>query len=231
MKIERVDENTVKCFLSNEELEAYDITYKDFVVRSERAKEIVEEIIDQAGEEVGYQPPKFALELQIMVLPDKGMVLTFSEKEPGEEDMGRELLECLKNVKAALTGKAESIEEPNEEEGKAQTGNKESRTQEEEKPAAPTFAVFRFESLRHLCEYADILPKTLRVRSVLYSMNKEYYLYLDKGAASYQRYSRACIQAMEFGSIYAADKEKTVWLEEHAECIISEQALKKLRKD
>lgn len=36
MKIERIDDKTVKCFLSNEELEQYDIDYKDFVTRSEK---------------------------------------------------------------------------------------------------------------------------------------------------------------------------------------------------
>ena len=36
MKIERIDEKTVKCFLSNEELEEYEIDYKDFVMRSEK---------------------------------------------------------------------------------------------------------------------------------------------------------------------------------------------------
>ena len=36
MKIERIDDKTVKCFLSNEELEEYDIDYKDFVTRRGR---------------------------------------------------------------------------------------------------------------------------------------------------------------------------------------------------
>ncbi|MBQ8117369.1 MAG: adaptor protein MecA [Lachnospiraceae bacterium] len=45
MKIERVDEKTVKCFLSNEELEEYQIDYKDFVLRSEKAKQVVHDII------------------------------------------------------------------------------------------------------------------------------------------------------------------------------------------
>ena len=48
MKIERIDDKTVKCFLSNEELEEYDIDYKDFVTRSDKAKEVVQEIIEQA---------------------------------------------------------------------------------------------------------------------------------------------------------------------------------------
>ena len=56
MRIERVDDKTVKCFLSNEELEEYDIDYKDFILRSDKAREIVQEIIEQAEEEVGYKP-------------------------------------------------------------------------------------------------------------------------------------------------------------------------------
>ena len=39
MKIERIDDKTVKCFLSNEELEEYEIDYKDFVTRSDKAKQ------------------------------------------------------------------------------------------------------------------------------------------------------------------------------------------------
>ena len=81
MKIERVDERTVKCFLSNEELEEYDIDYKDFVLRSDKAKEVVQEIIEQAEEEVGYKPPRFAFDLQI-VMPQGDE--TSSAEDPGE---------------------------------------------------------------------------------------------------------------------------------------------------
>ena len=48
MKIERVDDKTVKCFLSNKELEEYEIDYKDFVMRSEKAKELVQEIMESS---------------------------------------------------------------------------------------------------------------------------------------------------------------------------------------
>ncbi|MDR2044108.1 MAG: adaptor protein MecA [Clostridium sp.] len=99
MKIERVDHKTVKCFLSNEELDAYQITYKDFLSRSEKAKEVLEDIMGRAGEAVGYQPPKCSFDLQVMLLPDRGMVLTFSEKEPGEISMADTLAECLREMR------------------------------------------------------------------------------------------------------------------------------------
>ena len=43
-----IDDKTVKCYISNEELEEFDITYKDFILRSEKAKEVVEEITGYA---------------------------------------------------------------------------------------------------------------------------------------------------------------------------------------
>ena len=77
-------------------------------------------------------------------------------------------------------------------------------------------------------EFAKVLPKNLRVQSALYVCGEFYYLYLHKGAASYERYSRACIQALEFGSLFAAEQDKLLYLQEHGECLIAEKALKKL---
>ena len=105
MKIERIDDKTVKCFLSNEELEEYEIDYKDFVTRSDKAKEVVQEIIEQAEEEVGYKPPKYAFDLQIMMLPDEGLVLVFSEKEPLENKNGAQLLQALQEMKRVFEEK------------------------------------------------------------------------------------------------------------------------------
>jgi len=121
MKIERIDDKTVKCFLSNEELEEYDIDYKDFVTRSDKAKEVVQEIIEQAEEEVGYKPPKYAFDLQIMMLPDEGLVLVLSEKEPLENKSGAQLLQALQEMKRVFEEKKAEIGAA---EKKAQAGAK-----------------------------------------------------------------------------------------------------------
>ena len=201
MKIERIDDKTVKCFLSNEELEEYEIDYKDFVVRSEKAKEVVQEIIEQAEEEVGYKPPKYAFDLQIMMVPDEGLMLVFSEKEKQAKEETEN--NAGKNKKAK--GKAEEA-------------------------AKPQFAIFAFRNIGRVIEYAAVLPANLRINSTLYRMEDgTCYVYVQKGGASYERYSRACIQAMEFAALYAADEQKIRYLEEHGECLIREKALKKLR--
>lgn len=241
MRIERIDDKTVKCFLSNEELEEYDIDYKDFVLRSEKAKEIVQEIMVQAEEEVGYKPPKFAFDLQIMMLPEQGMVLTFSEKDAEFRD-GEQLIECLKEMKRLLQKTRETVNMAESAREGAQAGNAAAgsgageNVPEKKKKAAgsqqenhPTTAVFAFLNVGRVMEYAAALPANLRVDSALYQMNDLFYLYLDKGHAAYERYSRACIQALEFGGLYTADERQILLLKEHAQCLIAEKALKKLR--
>lgn len=226
MKIERVDDKTVKCFLSNAELEEYEIDYKDFVLRSDKAKEIVREIIEQAEEEVGYKPPRFAFDLQIMMLPEQGMLLTFSEKEPFEGNEGAQIIEYLKQVKNLLQQTKEKI-------GQAAGGpaGNETAANQSAGQIHPDFAVFQFRSLGDVMEYASCLPKTFRAQSALYEMGGAYYLHMQKGDASYERYSKACVQALEFAGLYTADESGLLVLREHGQCLIAEKALKKLNLD
>lgn len=223
MRIERVDDKTVKCFLSNEELEHYNIDYKDFVMRNEKAKEVMQEIIEQAEEEVGYKPPRYAFELQIMMLPDKGLLLTFSEKEPE----GEQLIQCLQEMKKLLLQAKESVGLTGKEE-KPENGD---TKQSKKKPPVkqPDFAVFAFSSLRNVMNYASSLPANLRVESELYELDGIYYLFFRRGHAAYPRYSRACIQAMEFAGLYTAEESQTRHIKEHGTCLIAEKAVKKLR--
>lgn len=226
MKIERVDDKTVKCFLSNKELEEYEIDYKDFVMRSEKAKELVQEIMETAVEEVGYKPPRFAFDLQIMMVPDEGLVLTFSEKDPLDQldsKDGEHLVQCLQEMKKILQRNKEKLQE------QAAKNVPEEKGVQAPEMVRPEFAIFAFRNISRVIEYARILPANLRVKSALYKMNEVYYLYLHKGAASYERYSRACIQAIEFGALFGAEQEKVIYLQEHGECLIAEKALKKLR--
>lgn len=222
MKFERVDDKTVRCFISNEELEDYEIDYKDFVLRSEKAREVVREIIEQASEEVGYKPPKFAFDMSIMMMPDQGLVLTFSESDPLDENNGGRIMEYLKEMKKAI----ESASQDHQNKKKAEQAQ--GANIQEVQQARPEMGVFEFSNLGDIMELAGALPKNLRVHSALYRMKDRYYLYLAKGSASYQRYSKLCIQTMEFSTIYGAEEQKILFLQEHGECLIAEGALRKL---
>lgn len=213
MRIKRVDEKTVKCFLSNEELEAYEIDYKDFIMHSDKAKQVVQDILVQAAEQVGYKPPKFAFDVQIMVLQDQGILLTFSENDT-VNNHAQKILDYMKEMKDVLENAKEVLAEVEKVPQPVQKSDR---------------AIFVFESLRDVMCFADALPVTLRVQSSLYEMKSQYYLCLNKGGAAYERFSRTCIQAMEFGRLYSAQPGQELVLEEHGKCLIAEKAIQKLR--
>ncbi len=236
MHIERVDDKTVKCFLSNEELEEYEIDYKDFVLRSDKAKQMVHDIIEQAMEQVGYKPPKFAFDMQIMMLPDQGLLLTFSESDSVNIPNAQQILEYLNDMKQTLQrtkeqlgiavngGAAGNIQAAEARDAQANKGQI-----KQAQNARPGHAIFMFESIRQVMAFAAAIPGNLRVKSTLYEMDDLFYLYLQRGSASYERYSRLCIQALEFGQLYGADEIQLLPMKEHGECLIAEKALQKLR--
>ena len=229
MRIERVDDKTVKCFLSNEDLAEYELDYKDFIEHTDRAKEIVHEIMAQATEEVGYKPPQFAFDLQIMVVPEHGLVLTFSEREQGDPEAINPMVEALKEMKRMLQeAKSGNAGLPGaKDKSVKQVEKAENNTDKSAK--RPEQAVFGFTRMRNLLGLAATLPKELRIASTLYKMDGAYYLHVSRGKAAYEKYSKACIQALEFGSLMFADEKSITHLKEHGECLIEEKALKKLR--
>ena len=238
MKIERVDESTIKCYISTEEMEEYQIEYTDFLSRTDKAQELMRRIINQAHEEVGYQPPKFAFEMQIMMVPDQGMVLTFTEKEPIDFENEAKLeafLAGLRDFVNKLTAQKEKLAKEVTAGGllPGLPGNEKrdpagSKAPSDKIPEIKE-AVFVFSSLSEVIDYVEILPEKIRITSSLYKMNDNYFLHITRGAASYERYSRACVQALEFADLYRADVGCDEILKEHGECLIAEKAIRKLR--
>lgn len=231
MKFERIDEKTVKCFLSNEELQEYEISYKDLLMRNDKARDMLEDVIRQAGEEMGYEMFQAAFDLSVMLLPEMGMVLTFSERGADPEALERSMVESIMEARKAY-GKEAPDEVPHWEDGlqgeakAGQPGGTEEGRQQRSVPSRE--AVFCFTGLRQLASYAEGLQGGQRMNSSLYELDGMYFLFLEMGEASYEYYSRACIRALEFGRLHSAEPNRMRYIREHGTCVIREAAVQKL---
>ena len=245
MKIERVDDKTIKCYLSKDELAYYQVDYSDFISRTENAQRLLREIIETAKTEVGYHPPKIAFEMQIMMVPEQGMVLTFSEKDPalgvdpsklgGFIDTLKQLLEHVKEESGGTTGSLGALP------GLGQGGLSLPASPAvpsvhggEKHQSAPAIdvndAIFMFTYLADFMDYAQGLPRGIRIDSTLYKMGDVYYLHIARGKASYDRFSRSCVQALEFSQLYSAGPGCDEVLKEHGEVMIATKAVNRFRK-
>lgn len=229
MRIVRLDEKTVKCFLSNEELKEYELEYSDFITRSEKARELVQEIMKKASEEVGYEPPQFAIEMQIMVVPEQGVVLTFADKDAEGSMLGEQFAEYLKDLKEMFQ-QAKSGQQPEVKAVEAASLGEKGKDAGTESVPRPDLAIFCFASVGRVMDFAAVLPANLRVESSLYKMGEYFFLLLIKGGASFKRFGMACVQALEFGSLYSAEEQVASQLKETGECLIGEKALRVLAR-
>ena len=80
MNISRMDDDSIRCILTAEDLEENGLNLEDFFRNSDHAREFLQTIVERAKEEVGYEFGGGALAMQVVPLPQNGLLITFSEK-------------------------------------------------------------------------------------------------------------------------------------------------------
>ncbi|MBF1026560.1 MAG: adaptor protein MecA, partial [Lachnospiraceae bacterium] len=79
MKFVRINEYTVNCILTADDLEEQGIRIEDLLKKEESSMEFLHGIIERATEEVGFHPDGNVLPMQITMLPDDSISLTLTE--------------------------------------------------------------------------------------------------------------------------------------------------------
>lgn len=225
MKYKKINEATVQCIISEEDMEEYGLTLADIFERNEKGEGFLRDVVERAHDEVGYKISGDNIAMQITPMRDEGLVITFSDEGPAGF---QHMLEHIKEVLTGMDpeGMKEAIEEHERE-------KKHERARAEEKPKADindSCRMFVFSSMNCLLHYCAIVPSGASVNSKLYKLDNAYYLFLEKNRISKKNFNKISAQAVEFGTLSAVSEEKLLYLEEHGECLIEEKAVNKLRK-
>lgn len=215
MKYKKINDATVQCIITAEDMLEYGLTLSDIFERNEKGEGFLRDIIERAHDEIGYQINGENIAMQITPLRDKGLVVTFTDESP----MGfKDILQHLKDV---LQGVSEEFgrQEQNDAivEGTAEEFDENRR-------------MFVFASLHQAMQYTASIPNSISVKSHLYKEGDVYYLVLEKNRLSYKMFNKISAQAVEFGNLIAVSEERMQYLEEHGECLIADRAVSKLRR-
>lgn len=88
MEFQRIGKNTVQCHMSVEEMQEYGFAIEDFFTNQEKSREFLEQLVERAEEEVGYEVESGMVSMQLMKMPDESLVITFSDRsEEGIQGM------------------------------------------------------------------------------------------------------------------------------------------------
>jgi adapter protein MecA 1/2 len=202
MNFSRLNDDTIRCFLTSEDLEENGLKVDDFFHNSESAREFLQTVVERAKEEVGYEFDGGPLAMQVTPLPEEeGLVITFSEKADSfwkglsehlrdiflsKEKSGiSDLLEQTKTapeedhsklIENLLRGFLESrTEKAEKEEGNTVQKQSERTTKkkETETDRLPDFLLYRFKNLEYIEKFCTNVQPGRFIKSQVYYLSEQ----------------------------------------------------------
>ena len=159
MKYKKINEATVQCIVSADDMAEYGLALSDIFERNERGEEFLRDIIERAHDEVGYQISNGNIAMQITPLKDNGLVVTFTDEGPAAfKEMLQNLKEVLQEFSAELAGQEECARE----------------TLQTPDDFDENRRMFVFRTMHQTMQYAATIPNTYSVRSHLYKEGEAY---------------------------------------------------------
>lgn len=246
MKIERINENQIRCTLTSFDLSVRDLNLGELAYGSDKAKKLFREMIQQASNEVGFDAEDIPLMVEAIPLSNESIMLVITKIEDPEEldtrfsrfapsseddDAGmasftHELLEGADSLLDFLSG--EKSAQAGLPTGAMPSLSKEPEKKNDEK--RPSLRVFMFESLDLVCSTSRVAGQVFDGLNTLYKnpSNGRYYLLLKERERSADSFSRICNLLSEYGKPVKADYAAESYYQEHYEIIVRERAIQTL---
>lgn len=214
MKFKKVNETTVNCIITPEDLKENGIGLDDLFDRKKEAVEFIRRIIMQAANTGQLNLQNEYTSMKLAVLPDHSVSLTLSQ-DPGESKAIQEAKEKAR----LLSGELREI-----------AAGKRAETQRVHPSAGGSDAfIYRFSSIRDIAGCCELLSGASIDSSLYRSKDRnEYYLLIERNEQSDQTFESRVLCVNEFGRMLSNDAASLAYLKEHAECILRGNAAEEI---
>ncbi|MBE5883749.1 MAG: adaptor protein MecA [Lachnospiraceae bacterium] len=238
MKIEKINENQIRCTLTREDLASRELKISELAYGTEKAKNLFRDMMQQANFEFGFEAEDIPLMIEAVPLNSECIVLIITKVEDPEELDTR-----FSRFAPSVT---EDEDDYYEEEGSSdeiadlfrrlQDSGKHSgrataaaETPAKEESNSP-MRIFHMDSLQQVMNAAGIVGHYYQGQSALYKDEKsgKYLLVLTQGTADKAAFDRVCFCLSEYGSLQRSSSMNHVYLEEHFKPLVAENALQSL---
>lgn len=244
MKIEKVNENQIRCTLTREDLEDREIKLSELAYGTEKAKTLFRDMMQMASYKFGFEAENIPLMIEAIPLNSESIVLIITKVEDPEEldtrfanfapsihedviieDDDDDIADIFSHNAAPVSGNKETAKQ-------MAVASSTSTQQEASEPKdAPLIRrLFSFSSLGKICELAGVLKNTKVGENAVYKnpVTGQYLLLVSNTELSVQEFSRLCNIISEYGHSEQSRHAVSAYLDEHYETLIKELALQKL---
>ncbi len=228
MKFEKMDNGSLRCTLTQDDLEQNGIGLDDFFSNTPNARKFLENLIRIAEEEVGFKTTGNMMSIQAAIMSEDEIVLTFSESQVSSA----EILEHIRNMFGTSSAK-------NQADGKTdvkddilkKAGNKKKEEKEEEEKEDYTY-LLAFSSFDRVRKFCQILSREPKAKSRLYFLERtrQYFLWADLNQSPREYVYAFVAASMEYAKSIEKDSARSNFLAEHASVILKNRALETLAK-
>lgn len=228
MEFIRIDETTVRCIVTEDDMREYDVEIDDFLKNKSKVQDFLHTIVERATDEVGYEPKDGLLAMQIMMLPKNRLAITFSENMDSSNDLD----DIIQQVAGATVEKVSSLKELFEDEIAEKSEKKQNKEKVKKKAVKSLVQIFEFQSLEDFEQFCSVLFDKHLGKSSLYKDEKSklYYGIFEKGRLSKVNFGFVCRTASEYGRFLSDKQERRAYIEEHMDCLIAGKAVKSVQK-
>ncbi len=237
MKIEKLNDNQIRCTLTRADLADRQIKLSELVCGTDKAKSLFQDMMRRASSEFGFEAEDMPLMIEAVPSSSDSIVLIITKVDDPEEldhkfsRFGSSLgdLDKKRNILDKLEGAEEILDLINKVKNAALGTSKES-IEEVTKQEGPRMRMFSFPTMDCVIHAAHLLKDSYTGNNALYKdkLGGVYVLVLTQSDYSLTDFNKFCNMLTEFGYLEKASQAVLAYLEEHCEVIVANDAIQQL---
>lgn len=238
MKIEKLNDNQIRCTLTHADLADRQLKLSELVCGSEKAKSLFQDMMKQAASEFGFEAEDMPLMIEAVPASSDSIVLIITKVDDPEELDSKfskfgSSLNDIENRKRNVLDKLEGAEEILELLQKVKEAVSEPPKQiekDKEEAKASRIRLFSFATLDSVIHASRLLRSMYYGANTLYKDAEDgvYILALTQSEHPANEFNKICNMLSEYGSAEKASSAVLAFLEEHCEVIVAADAVQQL---
>ena len=238
MKIEKLNDNQIRCTLTRADLADREIKLSELVCGTEKAKSLFQDMMQKAHSEFGFETEDMPLMIEAVPAASDSIVLIITKVDDPEEldskfskfgNSFNDLEHKKHNVLEKLEGAEELLDLINKVKDAVASTTKQN-PESEKKESTPKIRLFSFSTLDSVIVASRLLKNMYHGANTLYkdAPNDVYLLALTQSNHSTAEFNKVCNMLSEYGCIEKTSPAILAFLEEHCDTIVSADAVQQL---
>ncbi len=243
MKIEKINENKIRCILTRDDLEVRHIKLSEIAYGSEKARSLFRDMMEQAAHQLGFEAENIPLMIEAIPMPNECIILDITKVSDPEELDTRFSRFSQGSGEASEDSAREFLPDGADEvldlfqkllEHRLKNTPKDDREQQAVELASELDMrkLYLFSRLDTVMEAARVLKDIYHGENRLYK-NPEtsiYHLVITKSGHTPEEFNKVCNILSEYGSSSKYTAANEAYMQEHYTLLLKESALGQLAK-